>query len=125
MAFNAFVRLILYLGKRMRSLFMLLALVALVTLAPAAGRADDLTLTLKDHKFTPEEIKVPANKRVEITLVNDDATPEEFDSKALKVEKVVPGKSKGVVRIGPLKPGRYPFVGEFHEATAKGVVVAE
>ena len=125
MAFNAFVRLILYLGKRMRSLFMLLALVAMMTLPPAAVRADGLTLTLKDHKFTPEEIKVPANKRVEITLVNEDATPEEFDSKALKVEKVVPGKSKGIVRIGPLKPGRYPFVGEYHESTAKGVVVAE
>jgi hypothetical protein len=109
----------------MRSLCVLLALVAMVTLTPAAARADDLTLTLKDHKFTPEEIKVPANKRVEVTLVNEDATPEEFDSKALKVEKVVPGKSKGVVRIGPLKPGRYPFIGEYHEATAKGVVIAE
>ena len=68
---------------------------------------------------------MPANKRVTITVINDDATPEEFESKPMKVEKVIPGKSKGVVRIGPLKPGRYPFVGEFHEATAKGVVIAE
>jgi hypothetical protein len=109
----------------MRSFFMLLGLVALVAVAPAAVRADDLTLTIKDHRFTSDEIKVPANTRVVITVINDDATPEEFDSKALKVEKVIPGKSKGVVRIGPLKPGRYPFIGEFHEATAKGVVVAE
>ena len=43
----------------------------------------------------------------------------------MKVEKVIPGKSKGVVRIGPLKPGRYPFFGEFHEATAKGTLIAE
>ncbi len=63
------------------------------------------TLTIKDHKFTPAEIKVPANKRVTITVVNDDATPEEFESNALKVEKVIAGKSKGIVRIGPLKPG--------------------
>ena len=90
-----------------------------------AVRADDLTVTIKDHKFSPAELKVPANKRVEITVINDDATPEEFESKPMKVEKVIPGKSKGVVRIGPLKPGRYPFVGEFHEATAKGVVIAE
>jgi hypothetical protein len=109
----------------MRSLFMLLGLMALVTVAPAATRADDLTLTIKDHRFAPEEVKVPANQRVVITVINDDTTPEEFDSKALKIEKVIPGKSKGVVRIGPLKPGRYPFIGEFHEATAKGVVVAE
>ena len=102
-----------------------LGLAALIALAPALARADDFTLTIKDHKFTPTEIKVKANTRVELTVVNDDGTPEEFDSKALKVEKVIPGKSKGVVRIGPLKPGRYPFVGEYHEATAKGTVIAE
>jgi hypothetical protein len=88
-------------------------------------RAQELTLTIKDHKFTPSEVKVPANKRVTLTVINDDATPEEFDSHALKVEKVVAGKSKGIVRIGPLKPGRYPFIGEYHESTAKGVVIAE
>jgi hypothetical protein len=109
----------------MRSLLVLLGLVALVTLAPAAVRADDYIITIKDHRFTPEELKVPANSRVAITVINDDATPEEFESKPMKVEKVIPGKSKGVVRIGPLKPGRYPFVGEFHEDTAKGVVIAE
>ena len=91
----------------------------------AAARADDYVLTIKDHRFTPTEIKIPANKRVQITVVNDDPTPEEFESHEMKVEKVIPGKSKAVVRIGPLKPGRYPFVGEFHEATAKGTVIAE
>ena len=109
----------------MRSFFILLGLGALLVLVPASGRADDYTLTIKDHRFTPEEIKVPANQRVMITVINEDATAEEFDSTALKVEKVVAGKSKGVVRIGPLKPGRYPFIGEYHEATAKGVVIAE
>ena len=102
-----------------------LGLAAFIAFAPALARADDLTLTIKDHKFTPAEIKVPANQRVELTVINDDATPEEFDSKALKVEKVIAGKSKGIVRIGPLKAGRYPFIGEYHEATAKGVVIAE
>ena len=109
----------------MRKLFVLIGLMGLVLVAPLAARADDLVVTIKDHKFSPAEIKVPANQRVEITVINDDATPEEFESKAMRIEKVIPGKSKGVVRIGPLKPGRYPFVGEFHESTAKGVVVAE
>jgi hypothetical protein len=62
---------------------------------------------------------------VQITVVNDDPTPEEFESHEMKVEKVIPGKSKAVVRVGPLKPGRYPFFGEFHEATARGTLVAE
>jgi hypothetical protein len=109
----------------MRIFFALIGLAALVLLVPAAAHAQNLTLTIKDHKFTPTEIKVPANQRVAITIINQDDTAEEFDSTALKVEKVVAGKSQGVVRIGPLKPGRYPFIGEFHEATAKGVVIAE
>lgn len=109
----------------MKNILVLIGLAALLIVAPATVRADELTVTMKDHKFTPTELKVPANQRVVITVINDDATPEEFESSIMKVEKVIPGKSKGVVRIGPLKPGRYPFVGEFHEATAKGVVIAE
>ena len=93
--------------------------------AEAAPSDQPITLTIRNHRFEPSEIRIPANKRVMITIINDDTTPEEFDSTALKVEKVVPGKSKGTIRIGPLKPGRYPFIGEFNEATAKGVVIAE
>lgn len=109
----------------MRRVIVAIGLVAILAMGAAAARADDYVLTIKDHRFNPTEIKVPANKRVQITVINDDPTPEEFESHEMKVEKVIPGKSKGVVRIGPLKPGRYPFFGEFHEATAKGTVVAE
>jgi hypothetical protein len=114
-----------YREDRMRTAFIAIGVISLLALGAATAHADDYVLTIKDHKFTPTEIKVPANQRVVITVVNEDATAEEFDSSALKVEKVVAGKSKGVVRIGPLKPGRYPFIGEYHEATAKGVVIAE
>ncbi len=109
----------------MRNLLVLLSLAAAAALVPAELRAEDFTITIKDHRFTPSEIKVPANKRIQLTVVNDDPTPEEFESREMKVEKVIPGKSKGVVRIGPLAPGRYPFFGEFNEATAKGVLIAE
>ena len=109
----------------MRTFLVLVSAVAAIGLAPASLRAQDVTITIKNHQFTPAEVKVPANKRVQITIVNDDRTPEEFESHEMKVEKVIPGKSKGVVRIGPLAPGRYPFFGEFNQATAKGVVIAE
>jgi hypothetical protein len=109
----------------MRRALILTGMAAFLAMGAAAARADDYVLTIKDHRFTPTEINIPANKRVQITVVNDDATPEEFESKEMKVEKVIPGKSKGVVRVGPLKPGRYPFFGEFHEATAKGALIAE
>jgi plastocyanin len=104
---------------------LLVACVAAAAIAPVMAQADDFTLTIKDHAFSPAELKVAAGKRHTITVVNQDATPEEFESHALKVEKVVPGKSKGIVRIGPLKAGKYPFVGEYHEDTAKGTIVAE
>ena len=109
----------------MRAFFVVLSIATMVIAGAAVARADDYVLTIKDHKFTPAEIKVPANQRVIITVINEDATAEEFDSGALKVEKVIAGKSKGTVRIGPLKPGRYPFIGEYNEATAKGTVIAE
>jgi cupredoxin-like protein len=109
----------------MRTLFAAGGLAALLALAPTIAPAQEYTVTIKNHRFSPAEIKIPANKRVQLIVVNDDPTPEEFESHEMKVEKVIPGKTKGVVRIGPLKPGRYPFFGEFNEATAKGVVIAE
>jgi hypothetical protein len=109
----------------MRRFLVLLSLAAMVAMAPVSVRAQEYVLTIKDHKFTPTELKVPANQRVVITVINEDATAEEFESNVLKVEKVIAGKSRGTVRIGPLAPGKYPFIGEFHESTAKGVVIAE
>jgi plastocyanin len=98
---------------------------AALSVANASAFAQEFNLVIRDHKFEPAEIRVPAGKRVSIYVSNEDPTPEEFDSTALKVEKVIPGKSKGLVRIGPLEPGRYEFIGEFHADTAKGVVIAE
>jgi hypothetical protein len=110
----------------MRTIMVCLAFAIATVLAPAGARAaDEYTITIKDHRFTPTELKVPAKKRVVITVINDDPTPEEFESRPMKVEKVIAGKSKATVRIGPLEPGRYDFIGEFNEATAKGVVIAE
>ena len=111
---------------RMRGFFVVLSTVAMVTAGTASARADDYVVTIKDHRFTPAEIKVDGpNQRVTITVINEDATAEEFESNPMKVEKVIAGKSKATVRIGPLKPSRYPFIGEYNEATAKGTVIAE
>ena len=105
------------------------ALAALLAIAlPVAARAADVPvyqLVIKDHKFQPETIEVPANTRFVIEVHNQDDTPEEFDSNALHREKIVRGGGTGKVNIAPLKPGTYPFVGEFHEGTAKGRVVAK
>ena len=85
----------------------------------------EVLLVIREHRFEPTELKVPANQRIKLVVQNDDASAEEFESHALNREKVVPARSKVTIFIGPLKPGRYAFVGEYHEASAKGVVVAE
>jgi hypothetical protein len=102
----------------------LLAAMFAATATPALADGP-IAVTLQNHRFTPSEIHVKANRPAIIALTNKDPTAEEFDSTALKVEKVVAGHSKGNVRIRALAPGRYPFMGEYHSATAQGLVVAE
>jgi hypothetical protein len=104
-----------------------LAFAAIFLLLPAVSQAADpeFALVIKDHRFIPSEIKVPAGKKVKLVVDNQDTTPEEFESHELNREKVIAGKSKASIFIGPLKAGRYPFFGEFNATTAIGVVVAE
>lgn len=85
----------------------------------------DYTLVIRDHHFNPALLTVPAGRKIKLLIENQDAAPEEFESHALNREKVIAGHGKGTVYIGPLAPGRYPFVGEFNEATARGEIVAQ
>ncbi len=104
-----------------------LALVAGFVIA-APLRADDATvinLVIENHRFTPSEIHVPAGKPAVLEIENKDATAEEFDSSALKVEKVIAGGRTSTVRLRPLGAGRFPFMGEYHADTAQGVVISE
>ena len=103
--------------------------IAVLSLASMAVYAADneFTLTIKDHIFTPKEITLPAGKKLKLLVVNQDATPAEFESKPLGREKVIPGKATAIINLGPLKPGRYPFVEEYHEteAGAQGTIIVE
>ena len=105
----------------------LFALALLPALAPAFAATDTFTLTIKNHAFEPRVLKLPAGQKVKLLVVNQDATPAEFESKSLSREKVIPGKSTATILLGPLKPGRYAFVEEYHEteAAAQGSIVVE
>jgi hypothetical protein len=106
---------------------LLLAILALVPAspAPAAEEPAKVTLTLKDHRFSPAEPTAPAGKPVVIEVTNLDSTPSEFESKPLRIEKVVPAGGKITVQVRPLPPGRYRFFDDYHEATAEGFLVAQ
>jgi len=53
------------------------------------------------------------------------SNPQYLGVKRYGGEKVVAGKGRIVVFVGPLRPGRYPYFGEFHMDTAKGTLIAE
>ena len=64
---------------------------ALLCLASLSSWAADteFALAIKDHRFVPEEIRIPANQKVKLVVHNQDATPEEFESHELNREKVI------------------------------------
>jgi Cupredoxin-like domain len=100
----------------------LLVAVILVALAPVAWAEDAATvrLSLKDHRFQPAEARAPTGKPITIVISNLDATPAEFESKTLRVEKVVAGGGTITVQIRPLAAGRYRFFDDYHEDTTEG-----
>lgn len=88
-------------------------------------RKDVYVIQIKDHKFSPAELVVPAGVKLKLQIVNLDSSPEEFESYDLNREKVVAGGRKITVFIGPLKPGKYSYFGEFHPETAQGLIIAK
>lgn len=113
--------------RALRYLPSIAAVVACLALmeGPAHAADPEVLLVIKDHRFEPAELKVPSGQRIKLVVHNQDGTPEEFESHPLNREKLIPGGVKATIYIGPLKAGRYEFFGEYHEATAKGVLVAE
>jgi plastocyanin len=109
---------------RLQALAIVALLTAFTTGAVQAAEPEAL-LVIKNHRFEPAELKVPSGQRIKLVVHNQDSTPEEFESHSLNREKLIPGGAKATIYIGPLKPGRYAFFGEYNEATAKGAVVAE
>jgi heme/copper-type cytochrome/quinol oxidase subunit 2 len=108
----------------LRSALLTLALV-LATGTSAGAQEPAYTLVIKDHQFQPTEIEIPAGKKIALLVKNNDTTPEEFESTELRREKVVAGGEQITVYIGPLRPGKYEFFGDFNPKTARGHIIAK
>jgi plastocyanin domain-containing protein len=112
----------------MRRLFgpSLAALVAAVLLVAgvAAAADNEIPLTIEKGQFQPSEVKVKANTPFVLVITNKNPKAAEFESKDLRVEKVVPAGKTVNVRIRALKPGSYAFFDDFNQATT-GKIVAE
>lgn len=109
----------------MNPLLAILAIGFIAFSANIAQAAEAFDLIIKNHKFSPETLEVPSGKKIKLMIMNEDLTPEEFESHELKREKIIKGNSKAVVFVGPLEPGEYPFFGEFNMDTAQGKLIAK
>jgi plastocyanin len=93
--------------------------------AVPARAGDPIEIRIRDNRFHPEVVKVPAGQKVRLKVVNEGTEAEEFESYELNREKVIrPGKTVTIF-LPPLEKGEYPFFGEFHPETARGRIVAE
>jgi hypothetical protein len=109
----------------MKNIIQFYAGALILSVAMSVAAVESIEITIKDHKFSPEEITVPADTKVKLVIKNTDATPEEFESHTLHREKIIPGGKQAVIFIGPLSPGTYEFFGEFNPKTAKGRVIVK
>lgn len=102
-----------------------LAVLAILVWAGPAEATETYTLAIKEHRFEPTDLEIPANTKVKLIVKNLDPTPEEFESYELNREKVIGGGRSATIYVGPLAPGVYPFFGEFHMDTAQGRLIAK
>ena len=113
---------------RMKALALAAALLGVVALSGLstlrAQEAAAVQISVKDHRFDPAEIKAPAGKPFTLRVKNLDATPMEFESQALRVEKVIAGNGEATINVRAQKAGRYDFFDDFNHK-AHGVLVVE
>lgn len=108
----------------MRNTLGLLAAALLIS-SPTLAETPEYKITIKDHKFSPDVVEIPADTKVKLVVKNEDKTPEEFESHDFNREKVIPGGATANIFVGPLKAGEYKFFGEFNEKTAQGKIVVK
>lgn len=89
----------------------------------AFAETSEFEIVIREHRFEPAVVEIPAGQKVKLLLRNTDDTPEEFESYELRREKVIAGASTAIIYVGPLKPGEYLFFGEFNPETARGRLI--
>ena len=105
-----------------------LAAVCAIAMLPAhtsqAQQATEIQVTYSRGQFQPSQLSAPADKPITFRVKNLDAKAMEFESKSLRVEKVVAANSEGVINVRALKPGRYEFYDDFNEK-ARGALTVQ
>ncbi|RMG44838.1 MAG: cupredoxin domain-containing protein [Candidatus Dadabacteria bacterium] len=100
---------------------------SLLIYGASSAQADfpEFQIEIKNNRFIPEQLKIPAGTKVRLRVINCDKTPEEFESYDFNREKIILGGKEAKILVGPLPEGEYKFFGEFNPGTAQGVLIVE
>jgi heme/copper-type cytochrome/quinol oxidase subunit 2 len=99
--------------------------IAVLSMSPSlAQQAAEVQVSYSNGQFQPSELRAPADKPITLKVKNLDGKAMEFESKSLRVEKVVAANSEGVINVRALKPGRYEFYDDFNEK-ARGALTVQ
>lgn len=82
-------------------------------------------IVLENHLFKPSKIVVPKQTKVILDIQNNDGVYEKFSSFGLNREKILLPQKVTRIYLSPLQEGRYVFSGEFHPASARGMVIVD
>jgi heme/copper-type cytochrome/quinol oxidase subunit 2 len=96
------------------------AVLAMLALTSPLRAETQLEITLSDTGFTPAELTVPAGEPFTLLVHNTTAAAAEFESKDLRIEKIVAAGTDIVINVRAQDPGVYKFVDEFKEDTVFG-----
>lgn len=90
-----------------------------------SNTTQQLTLHFNDGVLSPATLTARSDSPIDLLIINDGLTAEEFDSHELSREKVVAPGSSAVVHLRVLAAGEYAFQGERHSATMQGKLVVK
>jgi plastocyanin domain-containing protein len=82
-------------------------------------------IVIKDGRFTPARLEVPAGQKLRLNLRNEGPGALEFENPDMHIEKVLGAGASSFVVLPKLEPGQYDFTDEFNPVTGNLTVIAQ
>jgi plastocyanin len=95
---------------------------ASTTAAAGGGASDKVTLVAKGISWDKKTLTIPAGKKVEVTVENQDSVEHNFTFAAAKANKDVEGGKTEDVSFTAPAAGTYEFHCKYHPTQMKGTV---
>ena len=108
-----------------KSLIFITLTTSLAGMASPETKGKALEIRFENHHFSPQSLVVPADRPLQITVVNLSSERIEFESFKLNREKVVEPGASITLKLPPLRAGSYDFFDDFHSDVPEGAIIAK